>query len=526
VLVTIHDFEKRIIATPMRPGNLFRLEAAEGGFLYLKKQESEFIKYQFVADSTQSTNHDLYKFTLEDAESSKLMSGISQYHLSADGKRMIYKAGSRFGVADVGKADVGDGALNLDSIRIQVSKREEFQQIFDEAWRVQRDWFYDKDMHGVNWKKVGEKYRKFLPYCGTRGDVNYLIGEMIAELNAGHTYISGGDMEAGGYRVGTGSLGADIVGSDSGYPQIQRIVRGDTWDDQAFSPLLEPGCPIREGHYLLAVDGIKIEKGENFYKYLQGKSGRVVELTFNANPEWEGSEKYLVKTLRSEYTLRYREWVNHNFDYVDKQTQGRVGYVHIPAMGAGGLAEFAKVFYPQHYKEGMIVDVRYNGGGFTSKQIIDRLERKINTMDQPREGKPSPVPERTFRGHLVLLLNRDTGSDGEIFSEAWKLRGFGPAIGQRTWGGAVGIETHQPLVDGAVTTPPQFGHYDLSGKWSIEGRGVEPDIVVINMPSEVLKGMDAQLFKGIEYLLKKIEEDPIVMPDRPPYPDKSKASLK
>ncbi|MHC4945077.1 MAG: S41 family peptidase [Planctomycetota bacterium] len=526
VLITLTDFDKRIIPTPVEAGNLFRLEAVEGGFLYLRKEGNEFLKYQYVGDDTAATNHDLYKFDLEEGEETKLMAGLSQYHLSPKGDHLIYKAGNRYGAVKVGKAKPGDGALKLSAVRIKIDKKEEFIQIFNEAWRVQRDWFYDPGMHGLNWEKVGAKYRKFVPFCGTRGDLNYLIGEMIAELNAGHTYVFGGDMPMGGRPVGIGMLGAEIACKPGGYPRIKRIIPGENWNEGARSPLYEPGCPIKEGHYILAVDGMRIAAGDNFYKYMQHKSGQVVELTYNDEPDFEGAEKYLVKTLGSERGLRYREWVNHNYDYVDSKTGGRIGYIHIPGMMANGLSEFAKAFYPQHYKDGLIIDARYNGGGFTSKQIIDRLERKINTMDQPREGKPSPTPERTFRGKLVLLLNRDTGSDGEIFSEAWKIRGFGPAIGQRTWGGAVGIEPHQPLVDGGGTTPPQFGHFDLTGKWSIEGHGVVPDIEVINMPKDVLAGIDAQLDKAIDVIVKMADEDPLIIPDRPAYPDKSKASLK
>ena len=526
VEITTADFYRRIVAAPVAAGNYFRLESVPGGFVYLAKTESEFLKYQYVGDDTTARFHDLHKFDLAGGDDATLIDAISQYHLSADGTFLIYKAGSTFGVVKTGKAEVGDGRLALNDVRIKIDRKEEFLQIFNEAWRVQRDWFYDPAMHGLDWDKVGAKYRKFVPFCGSRSDVNYLIGEMIAELNAGHTYIGGGDTPRAGSRISTGYLGVEFEAHESGYPRIGRILACDNWDAGARSPFFEPGCPVKVWDFILAIDGVAIEKGDNIFRYLQHKSDKVVEITFNSEPTLEGAKKYLAKTLRSERGLRYKEWVNNNCSYVDFRTSGSVGYIHIPGMMENGLSEFAKAFYPQHYKDGLIIDVRYNGGGFTSKQIIDRLERKINTMDQPREGKPSPTPERTFRGHLVLLLNRDTGSDGEIFSEAWKIRGFGPAIGTRTWGGAVGIEPHQILVDGATTTPPQFGHYDLTGKWSIEGRGVEPDIEVINMPVDVLKGTDSQLDKAIEVITGMIEKNPVEIPDRPDYPDKSKASLK
>jgi len=524
VLITTKNFEDRIIEAPVKNGNLFRLEAVDGGFVFLKKTENEFLKYQTVTDANSGTNLDLYKFDLKKAKDQKLLSGISQYHLSADAKRLIYKAGRKYGVVDLGKAKVGDGLLSLNGVPIKIDKKEEFMQIFNEAWRVERDWFYDKNMHGLNWKKTGDMYRKFVKYCGSRGDVNYLIGEMIAELDAGHTYIYGGDL-AKGPQVSIGFLGADFTTAPNGYPKITHIVPSQRRYHPIVSPLDQPGCPIREGDYILAVDGAPIEKGGNIYKYLQKKAGKTVELTYNSRPTMKDAKTWLVKTLRSERDLRYHEWAHNNWNYVDKISNHRIGYVHLPDMMQGGLIEFAKGFYPQYFKDGMIIDVRYNGGGFTSKQIHDRLERTINTMMQPREGKPTPVPERTFGGYLVLIINRDTNSDAEIFSDAWKERKLGPVIGQRTWGGAVGIEPHESLIDGATVTPPQFGEYNRQGHWIIEGHGVDPDIVVINMPKDVLAGKDAQLDRAIAEM-KKLIKTPKTHFIRPVYPDKSKPALK
>jgi tricorn protease len=527
VIITLSNFDKRTVAAGVSAGNLFRLEAIECGFIYLKKTEKEFLKYQFVDDQNSAVNLDLYKFDLEEAEDELLMSGVSQYHLSADGEKLIYKAGGKFGVVDAdGKAKAGDGKLDLAKVHIKIDKKQEFLQIYNEAWRVQRDWFYDKNMHGLNWEKTGEKYRKFIPYCGRRQDVNYLIGELIAELNTGHTYIGGGDYERSA-RIPTALLGAEFSCKNSkSYPKIERIIPTDNWDDHIRSPFYEPGCPIKEGDYILAIDGVKIKPGDNIYKYLENKAGQVIEITYNSKADFKTAKKYLTKTIRSEYQLRYNEWKKNNTQYVDKAANNQVGYIHIPGMMENGLIEFAKAFYPQYYKNGLIIDARYNGGGFTSKQIHDRLERTLNAIVQPREGKRSNIPERAFYGHLVLLINRDTGSDGELFAEAWKFRKMGPVIGQRTWGGAVGIETHQKLLDGATTTPPQFGEYGMDGKWIIEGHGVDPDIEIVNMPGDVLKGKDTQLDKAIEVILNNIKNKPMRLPERPAYEDKSKPSLK
>jgi tricorn protease len=527
IISPLANFENRVVAAPLKAANLFRLEAIEGGFLFLKKTENEFLKYQTVTDANSGTNLDLYKFDLSSAKDRLLMNGISQYHLSADAKKLIYKAGSTFGVVNAGsEAKVGDGKLDLGAAKIRINKQEEFLQMFNEAWRIQRDWFYDANMHAINWDKVGAMYRKFVPYCGTREDLNFLIGEMIGELNIGHTYVYGGDSK-NPQRISTGFLGVDFTyDSPKSYPRIGRIIPGEPWNDAALSPLETPGCPIKEGDYILAIDGVSIESGANIYQYLQNKAGQVVEITYNSKPQLATARTYLVKTLRSEYYLRYYEWTRNNLQYVWNKSNDAVGYIHLPGMMENGLIEFAKGYFPQHTKKGLIIDARYNGGGFTSKQIHDRLERTLNTMVQPREAEPGRVPERTFHGHYVLLINRDTGSDGEIFSDAWKARNMGPVIGERTWGGAVGIEAHQNLVDGGGVTPPQFGEYNFKGEWIIEGHGVDPDIIVVNMPKDVLAGKDTQLERAIEVILDKIKNEPMPLPQRPPYPDKSKPTLK
>ncbi len=525
VVITTRNFAERIIPVPVKAANMFRLEAVENGLLYLVKTENEFLKYQFVNDQNRAKNLDLHRFSLKTQKDETLLEGIGQYHLSADKKRLIYRAGNQFGVIDVGKAKVGDGRLNFKNVTLIIDKLKEFKQIFAEAWRIERDWFYDPHMHGVNWKKVRQFYEKFVPFCGTRGDLNYLIGEMIAELNAGHTYVYGGDLEHG-KSVRCGLLGVDLV-MDNGFPKIAHIVHGDNSSEQLSSPFEQPACPIKEGDYILGIDGLKLQKNDNIYRYLQNKAGKIVEILFNSKPTLEGAQTYLVKTLSSEYQLRYNEWVQKNAEYVDQKSNGQIGYLHLPDMMQGGLIQFAKRFYPQYYKKGLIIDARYNGGGFTSKMIHDRLERTINTYVQPREGKPTPVPERTFGGHMALIINRDTGSDGELFSDAWKYRYKNrPVIGERTWGGAVGIEPHQDLVDGGTVTPPQFGEYNAQGQWVIEGHGVDPTIPVVNWPKDVLAGKDAQLDTTINVLLKMIKEQPPRPFPKPPYPDKSKPALK
>ncbi|MEN8006033.1 MAG: S41 family peptidase [Candidatus Krumholzibacteriota bacterium] len=528
-VVDLEGIADRVIACPdVDADNYFRLEAVKGGFLMLKKEDPEFLKYQNVDDHT-GDSLELVKYNVGDKEIEELMTGIANYHLSADGKKMVYRAGSNVGVVDAGKkAKSKDGKVDPGAVKLRIDRLAEFEQIFAEAWRIQRDWFYDQNMHGVDWQAMHDKYQPFVAGCGTRGDLNYLIGEMIAELNIGHTYIYGGDFENRGVRVSTGLLGAEFATEeDSDFYRIASIVPGVPWDDRYRSPLAEPGVDINEGDYLIAIDGVEVRKGDNVYKHLTDKAGKMVTLTTNGSPGAKGGVTHRVRTLRGEFGLRYRAWVDGNLDYVTEKTDSRIGYIHIPNMMDPGLVEFGRSYYPQTWKDAMIIDERYNGGGFVGDQIIDRLERVMWAVTIPREGKGGRNPERVHHGPVVVLINEDTGSNGEFFAEAIKRMGLAKVVGMRTWGGSIGIEPHQDLVDGAGTTPPQFGMYALDGTWPIEGWGVEPDIVVMNMPKDVVDGVDAQLDYAIEYLLEELANGngKWDIPDTPAYPDKSKPNM-
>jgi tricorn protease len=519
------DFSRRTVpAEGVKPGSYFRLEATDNGFLYLSMPEAEFPqRYAVVTDKT-SVPNDLYAYDLKDRKAAEVMKGIENYHLSADGKKLVYHAGKTFGIVKAGtKAKVGEGAVDLAAARFRIERMPEFRQMFNEAWRIERDWFYDPNMQGNDWKAIHDKYGRFLPNCGNRSDLNYIIGEMIAELDIGHTYVYGGDYRERPERIGTGLLGCDFATpAGSAFHRIAHVVPGKPWSASLRSPLAAPGCPIREGDYLIAVDGEKVPATDNVYKYLDDRAGRLVTLTYNSKPTPEGAKTWRVRTLRSEWPIRYQEWVDGRAAEVAKLSNGTVGYIHLSDMMQGGLVEFAKAFYPQRDMKALLIDVRYNGGGFVGDMIIDRLERAVWAFTQPREGRPGTNPEMALRGHLALLINADTGSNGEFFAEAIKVRKLARVFGMRTWGGSVGIEPHQDLVDGGAVTPPQFGLYGANGAWLIEGHGVDPDVTVENMPADVLKGRDPQLETAVKYLLEELKKAPMAIPAHPPYPDKAR----
>jgi len=524
ITIDVEGLRDRVLAVEgIEAGDYDRLETLDGGFAYLVRSNVPFLKYQAVHDAT-AESLDLWTYDLQDQSAALFMAGVNNYHLTHDKGFLAYKSGATVGVVETGApAEVGDGKVDVTRAKIRVDRLAEFEQIFNEAWRVQRDWFYDPGMHGVDWAAIRQKYGRFVRHCGNRADLNYLIGEMIGELNAGHTYVFGGDTSSGGPSVSVGTLGADLeVAEGDAHPRIVRILPGNAWHPDERSPLREPGCGIREGDFLLSIDDRPIRAEDNVFSFLEDAVGRQVEVTAGPDPSGEGAVTCRIRPAAGERSLRYRAWVDGRRSVVEKATNGRLGYLHIPDMMDNGLVQFARGWYHDFRKEGFIIDDRYNSGGFVGDMIIDRLERRVWSYTQPREGGPIPNPERTTRAHIAVLVNADTGSNGEYFAEAIRIRGLAPLIGERTWGGAVGIEPHQGLVDGGLTTPPQFAPYGLDRRWLIEGHGVEPDIEVENLPLDVLSGHDAQLDRAIAWLMSKIAEEPRPIPDPPEYPDKSK----
>lgn len=405
-----------------------------------------------------------------------------------------------------------DKAVNLENMVAPIDYPQEWAQIFDETWRAFRDGFYLENMHGADWKAIKEKYAVLLPYAKTRLDLNYIIGEMIAELACGHAYVNPGEIK-GPERIPMGLLGAELSRDKSGFYRIDKILPGAVYSQSLRSPLTEPGIGVKEGEYITAIDGIPTTTVDNIYSLLAGKANVLTELSISNTASANGARKVVISPIDDEYPLYHYNWVQDNIKKVEKATNGRVGYIYIPDMGPEGLNEFARYFYPQLDKEALIIDDRANGGGNVSPMIIERLLRDPYRLTMSRtSSKVSTIPDATLVGPKVLLINKYSASDGDLFPWSFKATKIGKVIGTRTWGGIIGISGPLPYMDGTDVRVPFFTNYDAkTGQWIVENHGVDPDILIDNDPIKEQMGEDQQLNKAIEVILEELK-------DRKPLP--------
>lgn len=444
---------------------------------------------------------------------------VGGYEISADGKKMLVAKDTNYYIIDLPKATIATGeALNLSGLQIQLDRHAEWRQIFHESWRQMRDYFYDPGLHGVDWKAVRAKYEPLLEHVNHRADLTYVIGEMISELNAGHAYVGGGDLPKVP-RIATGLLGAELEhDAKTGYYKIAKILRGSTWDKGLRSPLAELGINVNEGEFIIAVNDQPTSEMVNIYEALVNTAGKQVRLKIQA-PADKAAREIVVVPIDNEQPLYYHQWVQGNIKKVADATGGRAGYVHIPDMQTNGLTQFAKYYYPQLRKKALVIDVRGNGGGNVSPQLIERLRREIAMVDISRDTVPRPDPLEIMMGPKVCLLNEFSASDGDIFPYRFRHHKLGKLVGKRSWGGVIGIRGSLPFVDGGSLNKPEFSRYDLAGKkWIMENHGVDPDIVVDNDPWLEYSGTDQQLNRAIEVILDELRTFDGKLPPPPPFP--------
>jgi len=465
---------------------------------------------------------ELRAYSIEDREVFSIAKKVDDYALAASGKQVIVSQENTLNRFDVKKDEQEAKKADLDSLTARRVRSLEYAQIFDEVWRRYRDHFYVKNMHGYDWAALRDRYRPLLQYVAHRADLNYLIGEMIAELSVGHAYIAGGDIAAT-ERSSDALLGATFeLDSSAGLYRIGATYAGQNEEDKYRSPLTEPGIDASAGDYVLAINGRALTTDINPYSLLKGQGGRLLELTLADDARGKNRRTVLVNPIASENDLLYLKWVERNRDYVTQQTDGKIGYLHIPDMGSSGIYEFTKWFYGQIRKQGMIIDVRGNGGGNVSQMVINRLARSLVFMGYDRGvDNLDTYPNIVFTGPMVSLLNEDSASDGDIFPGAFKALELGPLIGKRSWGGIIGITNLGPLMDGGDVYVPQFATASADGEYVIEGVGVSPDIEVDNPPEAVLRGEDAQLDRAIQEVMQRLQTQPGTLPPRPADPVKT-----
>ncbi|MCF8232409.1 MAG: PDZ domain-containing protein [Bacteroidales bacterium] len=496
----------RIINLPVKAGVYYNLHST-GDKLFYKAR---------VDDKTSMKYFDLKKKKEQDLEFK------GGFDISHDGEKILVGKKKSYAILPLpsDKIKMKD-KLDLSDMKLWVDKKTEWKQIFDESWRQMRDFFYVPNMHGVDWKAMHDKYGQMLPYVNNRHDLNYLIGEMIAELNVGHAYVNGGDLPEP-ERIKTGLLGAQLSRHSSGYYKIDSILEGENFRARIRSPLKEIGLDVSEGDFIIAINGESTAEMNNIYKPLVGKAKTKIEMTFNSEPSKEGAHTEIVTPISDESELHYYNWVQQNIEKVNRASDGQVGYIHVPDMGRHGLNKFAKYFYPQLTKKALIIDDRGNGGGNVSPMLIERLRREVTRAKMARNKKvPGHVPTKMMLGPKVLLIDQYSASDGDLFPYSFKKHDMGPVIGVRSWGGVVGIRGSLPFIDGADLRKPEFASYSSEeSKWIIEGKGVKPDIEVHNDPAKEYQGIDQQLNKAIEIILQRLDEYK-KMPPIPEGPDKT-----
>jgi tricorn protease len=512
VEIDLEGFEQRVVLLPTKAGRYDDLAAVSGKLLYRWLP-------RLGSDATASP---IEFYDLEKRETKRVLDDADDFQLTADRSKLLVRKGNQYAFIEPKEGQRMDKRLATDRLEATIDPRAEWRQIFTDAWRLQRDYFYDPNLHGVDWTAMRERYERLLDEAVTRWDVNYIIGEMIAELNASHTYRSGGDVERPPER-GVGYLGCDFVLTNGAY-QIARILEPAPWDVEIRSPLREPGITnVQEGDYLLAVNGEPLDTRKDPWAAFQGLARQPVLLTVNDKPTLEGARQVLVQTLdlAGEMRLRNLAWIEENRRRVDQLSQGRIGYVYVPDTGRHGQNELVRQWRGQITKDGLIIDERFNSGGQIPDRFVELLNRPLRNFWGVRDGRDWAWPPVAHFGPKAMLINGWSGSGGDCFPYYFKQSGLGPLIGQRTWGGLIGMTGAPRLIDGGTVTVPTFGIYSKTGEWIIEGYGVDPDIEVVDDPGEMARGRDPQLERAVHEVLRMLKENPPPRVQKPPYPNRA-----
>jgi tricorn protease len=513
VIIDGEGMAERILALPAKAGVYADLQAGASNQVY----------YRRAASTDQGADSAVYRFDLAKRKEDTLLDSAAGFEVSADTKRALVQVKEDLHIVDLGdKLDLSKFKLKLDTVRVRVDPPSEWPQIFQEAWRINRDFFYDPGFHGADWTAVRQKYEVFLPHLAVRSDLFRVIRWMLSELAVGHSYQAPGDKVLELESVPGGLLGANYEIANGRY-RFQKVFGGLNWNPDLRSPLTEPGVDVKAGEYLLAVDGRNLAPPVNLYQRFERTAGRSVEITVGPNPDGTGSRIVKVVPLENEGELRNRDWVERNLRRVSEATGGRVAYVYVPNTAELGHTYFKRYFFPQAHREAIIVDERHNGGGSVADYYIDVLRRPLVSYWTMRYGEDIKTPIAGIHGPKVMLIDETAGSGGDLLP--WMFRRFelGPLIGKRTWGGLVGILGFPVLMDGGSVTAPNLAFRSEDG-FRVENEGVAPDIEVEQTPKEVIAGRDPQLEKAIEVILKQLDKSPPRKLPRPAFPKRARGS--
>jgi tricorn protease len=515
--IDFDDIEHRILALPVPERDYRSLQAGvEGQVFYIEPGQGGGGRGGAAGGGGAA----LQRYNLREREGREFLTGVQSFTLSADRKKMLYRAGANWSVvnSDGAPPQATTGRIDVAALRMRVDPREEYQQMFSEGWRFQRDYLYVENMHGVDYAKTKALYQPLLEHVASRSDFNYLLDWMGGEIAIGHSYVRGGDMPDVP-NVAVGLLGADYEVANGRY-RIAKIYRGESWNPGLRAPLAEPGIEVKEGEYLLEVNGVPLRAPEEPYQFFEGLANRQVNIRVGPNASNEGSRVITVVPLATEGQLRQREWMDNNRKLVDKLSGGKLAYVWLPNTGQPGYTNFNRYYFAQQNKEGAVIDERFNGGGSAADYIIEYMMRQPHGyFNNPvGERKPFTSPAAGIWGPKVMIINEMAGSGGDLMPYMFRYYGVGPLVGTRTWGGLVGTWDTPPLIDGGSMIAPRGGFFDLAGKWAVENDGVPADIEVEMTPKDVIAGRDPQLERAVQEAMKLLETKRFVRKAEPPPP--------
>jgi tricorn protease len=503
VNVVAEGANQRIMAFPMPAASYWGLQAVKNGLVY------------FNSDGMQ-------RYNVVDQKNETIMSGISFGRVSADESKFLYQQRGEYGVLTLApNQKAGEGQLDLKDMTMKIEPRKEWEQIFNDGWRIFRDFFYVANLHNVDWDGFRERYAQMLPYVNHRFDLDYMFGEMIAETNTGHAYVDYGDWERP-ERIQNGLLGAKLAADQpSNRYRITKIYKGESWNPDRRSPLTELGIDIREGDYIIAIEGQPVFIADNPYLFLENRVNKATSITVNSRPVADGARTYTIRPIASEQELMYHDWVETRREMVERLSGGRIGYIHVPNTAQDGNRELNRGMYAYHHMDALIIDERFNGGGFIPDRLTELLTRETYALWHVAGFEPMKTPRVAHDGPKAMLINQYSSSGGDAFPYFFRMNNLGTIIGTRTWGGLVGMTGNARLADGGYIGVPRFGIYNEEGEWIIEGIGIYPDIEVVDAPHLVARGQDPALEKAIEVLLKELEENPPKKWKTPEDPDRS-----